>query len=327
MRITLGRPHDLNLNPMMLLNIRIIIYLLLLILAGGSNMAMAGVDNRSCTSFASSWKRLTFDGSGTLAKVSTKIQLKRSVEVHSDLFTKMDGEVSDCTEMGDNIKYLSVETTVRYMLFFSERYTESILFNAENGRACRRIRQRNGKDPWIKAYFWTRRGVQRRKVRPASPNEKTQLPAKWTQRSQTFYPYPIKSGCLVITDSVSLIYMLSVLDYSRLQLPFELCVFGKKQFHRLTIDAQPSFPIKASFKTHSASGDDSVEDRLKPLVFTVSAEPAVPTSIESEKFSLLGLQKDICIYIDQARRLPIRVSGVNAKLGNLVLNLSDAELK
>ncbi|MDX9786696.1 MAG: hypothetical protein RBT11_07965 [Desulfobacterales bacterium] len=281
---------------------------------------------RSCTFLPpSSWKRLTFDGSGTSAKITTRIQLTSTAEMPGDLITTGEGKALDGVEMAENTTLLTVETTVHYLLFFNATYTEHILFNTANARVYRRIRQRHGTDPWVKAYYWTRQGVQRRKIMPASPDEKKQAPVKWTRQSQSLFPYPDERECLVISDSTMLCYLLSVLEYRKL--PSVLCVFGKARFHRLIIDEQASFPIKTAFKMHSSSGDDRVEAQLTPLVFSVSALPAVSPAIKPEPFSLLGLEKDICIYIDPSRRLPIRVSGVNPKLGNLILNLSDAELK
>lgn len=277
--------------------------------------------------FPSSWERLTFDGSGTFSTITTEVQIKCPDDVPDGFFTKKIEETSNCAMMGQHMNFLSVDTTVRYMIFFRENYTENVLFDAITGQACLRIRQYNGKDSWIKTYAWTRDGIKRQKISPASPDEKKQFYVKWTQRSQSIYPYPSKSRCLLISDPPILFYVLSVLDYNRLQLPLELCVFGKKQYHRLTIAAQASFPITVSFKTNSPSGENRVKAKLKPLVFSVSAEPVMPSTTKPEKFSLLGLQKDICIYIDQFRRLPIRITGINDKLGNLLLNLSDAELK
>jgi hypothetical protein len=85
--------------------------------------------------------------------------------------------------------------------------------------------------------------------------------------------------------------------------------------------------MEASFKLHAPSGVVRIESKLKPLVFSIEAEPLASENTKPEIFSLLGLQKDIRIYLDASRRLPIRISGTNTTLGKLVLELSDATIK
>jgi hypothetical protein len=304
------------------------IYLLLLILTGESPSAMAGADDPSLVLLPpSSWTSLSFDGSGTLAKVTTRIQLHDAAEMPGDLFEKTGEETLDCVETGENKKWVTVETMVRLIPFFTERYTEHLLFDAATGRACRRIRRRDGNDPWIKAYYWTPQGVRRQKISPAGANEKKQPPLQWTRRIQSIYTCPAESGCPLISDPGVLFHLLSVIESSGLPLPYVLCVFGRQQFHRLTLDNQPSVSMNVAFNLHSPPAENRVEAQIIPRVYSVSAEPIMPTTADPEKFSLLGLETDIRIHIDPSRRLPVRVSGKNAELGNLVLHLKDATLK
>jgi hypothetical protein len=235
---------------------------------------------------------------------------------------------TECSGTGKNIKLLAVETRAQGILIFDEQYAEQVWFDTADGRAYRRIRWRKGDDPWVKIYCWTDRWVHRLEIRPGSPDEHKQPPTKWSQRAESFYPYPKgMSGCTLISDPTLVFYILSVLEPSRLQPSFEMCVFGRKQLHRLTFRYEGSSTMEASFKLHAPSGVVRIESKLKPLVFSIEAEPLATENTKPEIFSLLGLQKDIRIYLDASRRLPIRISGTNTTLGKLVLELSDATIK
>ncbi len=225
------------------------IYLLLAILVGVIQTATAGAGSsvEAFTHKDISWTDLTFKGSKILIKVTAKIQLRSPADMSGDLLTNMGAGLADCSGTGENIKLLAVETTARGIFFFNEQYAEQVWFNAADGQANRRIRWRKGSDPWIKTYCWAGKGVRRQRIRPGSPDENKQSPIKWTQRSESFYPYPKDiTGCPVVSEPTFVFYFLSNLDPSKLHTPFEICVFGKKQLHRLTFRYEELDPSRVT---------------------------------------------------------------------------------
>jgi hypothetical protein len=80
------------------------------------------------------------------------------------------------------------------------------------------------------------------------------------------------------------------------------------------------------FFNKASSGVVGVNTTIKPLVFSVEAASSASNDIKQAAFTLLGLQKDIRIYLDPSTHLPIRVSGRNSIWGELILDLSDARL-
>ena len=306
------------------------IFLLLAILYGVIQPATVGAENPEEGAFAHksvSWTDLTFRGSKNFLELTARIQLGAPAPLWDELSKQMGAKDTECSGMGKNIKCLAVETRVQGFLIFDEQYTEQVWFDAADGRAYRRIRWRKGDDSWVKIYRWTDRCVHRLEIRPGNPGEHKQPPTKWSQRTESFYPYPERvSGYTLISDPTLVFYILSALEPSRLQPSFEMCVFGRKQLHRLTFRYEGASTMEASFKLHAPSGVVRIESKLKPLVFSIEAQPLAPQNTEPEIFSLLGLQKDIRIYLDASRHLPIRISGTNTTLGKLVLELSDATL-
>lgn len=304
-------------------------FVCLVVLFGVIQTATAGTDNDAgaFTHRGVSWTDLTFMGSTALVKVTVKIQLGSPADMCGELLTTMGAELADCSGVRRDIQSMTVETAVKGIVFFDEKYTEQFWFNTADGRAYRRICWRKGSDPWVKTYYWSDKGVCRQKIRPGNSDENKQPPTKWTRRIESFYPYPKDiAGCSMISGPTFAFNILSTLEPGCLHAPFEICVFGKKQLHRLTCRYEKCLPMGVSFRIHSTGGEVNVDTTLKPLVFSIMAESVMPENMEPEIFSMLGLQKDIRIYIDPSRCLPIRISGTNTKIGKLVLELSDVRL-
>jgi len=303
--------------------------LCLVLLVGMIRTATAGTDNnaRAFTHRGVSWTDLTFTGAKALVKVIVKIQVGSPADKCGELLTTMGAELADCSEVGRDIQYMTVETTAKGIVFFDKQYTEQFWFNPANSRVYRRICWRKGIDPYIKTYCWSDRGVHKQNIRPGNSDESKQPPTQWTHRTESFYPYPRDiAGCSMVSGPTFVFNILSTLEPSCLRTPFEICVFGKKQLHHLTCRYEKYLPMGVSFKIHSPGSEVNVDTTLKPLVFSIMAESAVAENMEPEIFSMLGLQKDIRIYIDPSMCLPIRISGTNTKIGKLVLELSDVRL-
>jgi hypothetical protein len=169
--------------------------------------------------------------------------------------------------------------------------------------------------------------VRRHKAAPGSPAENKRSPAAWSDRTESFYEYPEDlAGCGPISDPALIFQIVSSLDPVSRQDPFEICVFGKKQLHRLTIRQEKSTPLKVSYTTRSASHEAAVEEEISPVVYAITTENILDKKREPEPFSLLGLHKDIRIYLEPDKLIPVSISGTNNSVGKLYLLLQHAEL-
>ncbi|MBW2708164.1 MAG: hypothetical protein JRD04_02605 [Deltaproteobacteria bacterium] len=305
------------------------IFFALSCLIGMSQTAMAGAVNHGSVASQKGvrWTVLTFNHSKLLSKLTVRIHTQSPTPMCDAPLTKMGAGLTGCSKAGNEITLLATDMTARGLAFLNVQYSEKVWFNAEDGRAYRRMRWRKKNDPWVKIYCWTDNGVRRQKIRPAGPDERKQAPAKWTRTTESFYPYPENTvHSEAISDPTLLLYVLSALEPGRLKSPLEMYVFGKKQLHRLICRQEKSLPMAVSFKLHSSSGVTEINTTMTPLVFSIDTEVLGPENGEPETFSFFGLQKDIRIYLDASRRLPIRVRGENAICGDMVLELSDARL-
>ena len=69
------------------------------------------------------------------------------------------------------------------------------------------------------------------------------------------------------------------------------------------------------------------EETVNAIKIAISAEPMESDLNEVEDFSFIGLHKEIAVYFDLARFIPLRVNGIIPAVGKVELNLCEARLK
>jgi hypothetical protein len=269
-----------------------------------------------------SWAELIFKGSRLFTSLSVTIQLSSGDQFPHDLSKEIGMDLDDCSETGSESSLLTVLFTSRTAGFSQGQYEEKIWFDKTAARPHSRIRMSSDDTPWIKSYCWEKKGVRRQKIQPENTSEMKEAPAKWTKHTEAFYMYPEKAAeCEAISDPSLILVLLSNIEPDSQSNPHNICVFGKKQLHRLTIKEEKSPPLKVAYKERSLSQETAIEGQIYPLVFSISTENITPETTGPETFSFLGLQKDIRIYVDSEKRLPVRISGANNSIGRLVLDL------
>ena len=270
-----------------------------------------------------SWTELIFKGSKVFTSTTVKINISSGDQLSDNLSTDIEPDFGDCSTTLNSSKLLTVHTSSKSVGLFQSQYQEKIWFKETTFRPDKRIRLSNGGgSPWLKSYCWEAKGVRRQKFQPGNPGENKQPPNKWTKRTESFYEYPEEvAGCDTISDPALVFYLLSTFESTRQPKYFEICVFGRKQLYRLTMERKKSSPLKVSYKTGASSQETAVKEQINPSVFSITAETLVPDKRVSETFSFFGLHKDILIFMDPEKRLPVRISGKNNSIGSLVLDL------
>ncbi len=270
-----------------------------------------------------SWTDLTLEGSKLFTDIELHMQLRPADCKPDDLPQEGETESDNCPGTADDNILLSIRSSGKGPGFSEEKYEENIMFNKTTFHPYTRIRMSNVKEKWVKNYYWEETGVRRQKITPANSRENKQSQNTWTKRSESFYLYPKEADeCSTISDPSLLLYILSTLESDVQQESIKICMFGKKQLHRLTIRQGQSSQLKASYTKSSPSQEVYVKGQRSPFVFSIGVETFAPGDGKQEEFSLFGLHEDIRIYIDPEYHLPLRVSGKNNSIGKLVLNLT-----
>jgi len=303
--------------PLNILIFQFILFVVLPQTSGAQKNLLSEVSNQQ----DASWTELVFKGSKLMTNITVKIQLSSADQLSGSQSPNIGTGLDDCSETMTRDKVLTVQSSSSGV-GSSGLYEEEIWFDGKALHPGKRIRLSGGNDPWVKSYCWEGNGVRRLKILPGKSSEKKQSPSKWKKRSESFYEYPADAtGCSTILDPSVVFYMLSTLDLKSQKKPMEICVFGRKQLHRVTVRQEKPSSLKVAYKERSASGEVTVKDKITPAVFSISTKALPATKQKPEAYSFLGLNKDIRIFMDPEKRLPVKIIGTNNSIGELVLDL------
>jgi len=214
--------------------------------AAGGNKQIESTDHNTV-----SWTDLTFKGSKLFTTITVKMHLGAGELSPDAPASKAGSFLPGCPETDSDSRLLSVKSSTKGIISQGQ-HDEYIWFREPGGLPYKRIRVRNNDDPWIKNYCWEEKGVRRHEIQPGGSAENKQPPTNWTERNEHFYEHPTESADRSSISEPSLIfYILSILDPDIQQNPKEICVFGRKQLHRVTIRQVESSPIEVAYKTQS----------------------------------------------------------------------------
>lgn len=302
--------------------IAVLSLLIILIILPQSSKAQKNKVNETFAGPILPWTELIFKGSKFFTSTTLNIKLGSGDQLSGDLSTEIGTDIGDCSENLYDSKLLTVQFTTRGVGFSQNQYEEKIWFKETTFRPYKRIRLNRGDAPWVKSYCWGDEGVRRQKNVPGNLSENKQAPDTWTKRTESFYEYPEEvAGCDSIFDPSLVFYILSTFQSGNQLKPFEICVFGRKQLHRMTIVQEKYSSLKVSYKSRSASPEVIVDDEITPSVFSITTETFSPLESEQAIFSFFGLHKDIRIYMDSEKRLPVRITGRSNSWGGITLDL------
>jgi hypothetical protein len=275
-----------------------------------------------------SWSDLSFHAKHLLVEVSTDIQLRslRASDLDAVLLKSPKG--NPIRVMTPEPAQITINTTITPRLRSPVNIYNRIWFNPADASALGRIRLRRGEDDFKKNYRFTDQGVFRHRIEPRNKKETSLDPEKWTDVKDSFYPYnQARLGCSGVSERSLLIYILSTGAFSRNYDSLSLCVFGKRQLHRVQLRKEGTQPIQFNYieKSHQVVTRRK-EGAMKALKVDITAEPIDSGQEVAETFSLLGFHKNISIYIHPTTGLPIQISGFIPSIGKAELKLNSVQL-
>jgi hypothetical protein len=183
---------------------------------------------------------------------------------------------------------------------------------------------RRGEDDYKKIYRFTDQGVFRHQLEPRDKQEAALDPEKWTAIKDSFYPYDLtRLECSGVTEPSMLIYIVNAAAISKMNDPLSLCVFGKRQLHRVTVQREGNYPVSVNFIEKRQQDEIRKTERDSAIKIGVKAEPLESDLKPVENFSFLGLHQDISIFIDPATQLPLQASGIITGVGKAELKLNE----
>jgi hypothetical protein len=272
------------------------------------------------------WSQLSFQAKNFWVEVSTDIQMKslRTSDLAAVLLASPKG--TPIRPLTPQINEMTINTTIDPRSRSPVKIHNRIWFNPTNAAAIGRIRIRRGEDDFKKMYRFTDQGVFRHRIEPKNKKEASLEPEQWTDVKDSFYPYEQTAmACPGVTERSLLIYILSAVDIYKMNTPISLCVFDKRQLHRVQLKKLGVHPIRIDYIEKNQQSTIRKNDMIKAHKISITASPTVSDSKESENFSFLGFRRDISIFIDPISQLPIQASGIIPTVGRTDLRLRECQ--
>lgn len=275
-----------------------------------------------------SWTHLSFHAKNFWVEVSTDIQMKSRRASDLDAVLPASPKGVPIKPRSPRVNEMKINTTIDPRFRSPVKMHDRIWFNPTDASTLGRISLRRGEDDFKKIYRFTDQGVFRHRIEPQNKGESRLEPHRWTDIKDSFYPYDmIRLGCPGISERSVLIYLLSAVAMSKDNTPLEICIFGKRQLHRVKIQKKGNLPIKVNYIEKTRQGENRKEGALKALKMMIAAQPIASHLEAEENFSFLGFHKDITIYLDPTSGLPIQASGVIPTIGKAHLKLRGCQIK
>lgn len=284
-------------------------------------------DNLELNIDAIPWHRAVFRSAHPLVTVSTRLELSRVP--WEDVAPRLIAAPESMPVMpsASDVLAIAVTTAIKPTLRSGADITNLIWVDLKTAAALGRLRIRLGDDDFKKQYRFAD-GVFRHRVEPKNKQEIPLGPEKWTDIRDTFYPYGAASAsCPVVTERVALIVIASAALISDDAHPRTLCVFGKRGLHEVILTPEAMTTTAVDYEENDPQGSrHRREDRSTVKVRLSSRLLETGSGIE-ETFSLLGFQKNIVLFIAPEDRLPVRIDGHIAFVGQVSLNIGEVDMR
>ena len=309
----------------------VIIFLLFLILGSRNFLSTAWADSFNALKLDAKgvpWSQLSFHAKNFWVEVSTDVQLVSmpAAAVQPLLISTPKGIPVKIAAL--EASQMTINTKIDPRFRSAVNLYSRIWFNPADAAALGRLRLRRGDDDFKKIYRFTRQGVFRHRREPKNKKEFALAPENWTDTKDSFYPYDLDGlGCAAVSESSLLIYIISVAAASMQEDALSLCVFGKRQLHRVVLRKAGVYPISVNFVEKKKQVETLKQGIVKTIKITLTAKPLKSDLNEPENFSFLGFHKDISIHVDPTTHLPIQASGMIPTAGKAKLNLLEAQIK
>lgn len=274
------------------------------------------------------WSHLSFRVKSIFGRVSTAVRLAAlPAEAAADLLINVpQGEVMQAS--GSTIMTITAHSDIKPLFGSHVILKTRAWYDPRDIKALQRDRMRLGHEKWQKIYRFTVPGVFRLKIKPQDSKEDELPPEQWTKVSDAFYAYDHEGlKCATVLEPSGLLYLVSANGFVLPERPRSLCVFNKKQLHRVKVSLNGHRRMKVNYLEKSGGNQIRREKTIEAVKISFQPRALVPEDKQSEEFSFLGLKGEFDIYVDPASNLPVRVSGKTSIFGKVDIKLQEVELK
>ena len=274
------------------------------------------------------WSRLVFEAEKIFSSVRIEVELKplTANAVGTELIATPGRD--PLQPANPVIYHLKIDRIIEPAIGKTVNLQDRVWFNPDDTTAYQRIRVRQGQNESKKIYRYTRQGVFRLRNEPKNKQEARLAPEEWTDIRESFYAFDNTkgTGCSIVSDPAVLLYLVSTASIWQEADSVSICIFGKKQVHYLRLRREGLAALDFKYREKSLQAEVVRKGKIKAIKIVIEPLPGQPERDKPEVFAFLELKKNIVFYIDPVARIPIRVSGSIAAVGQVDLNLREVTL-
>lgn len=201
------------------------------------------------------------------------------------------------------------------------RAHETQLMTPGSGHLLQRSRLTSGKNTRLKQYRYAAEKLVRIRREPNSSQDSP--PARWPVSSRRDISYPAFEEGAVLTSMPALLLVAG----SVVEKPGHAAtvyVHGDLNFYRVRLSVVGEEQVEVDYSL--AGGLQRMQGERTAIVVGLQVDP-VGTPLGDPEFSLLGLDRQVSILLDEQSRLPLQVRGRAPRIGETYINLVAADIR
>ncbi len=280
--------------------------------------------------FMPRWSEILLEGSRPLTRFLVRVRLSKAQGICPYPLSEMKTPFLACPMKSPGVLLISAETVTMSLLLPQEKYEHFVWFRPDTGEALQRLRWKKSGQEWLKLYRWEKDAVRRLSIRPKNEKEKDEGPKEWSKRYISSYPLfknTPSEGEAALSEPLVLLYLASRAGMSRATSSEKVLLFGKKGINEVVLRFKKRRRIRINYTERVDGQERSRREKAQVFVYTLSSRQPETGHIHQERFSLLGLQRDIEIYVDVKRGMVVRIQGENDVVGKVDLRLVSVILR
>jgi hypothetical protein len=181
------------------------------------------------------------------------------------------------------------------------------------------VRTRTGLDDYYQQFRFTQEGVFRRQREPASTAEAARAMESWSRLRERFYAFPVGGDrCHRVLETSGLIYFLSAI-VDKPGDPDPLCVFHKRQLHRVSLLAGTIEPVAYDYLEKNGNAETRRNGTASTRKIRIESRPI--GSYRGDVEDMFG--KGALLYLSPDGRVPLIISGELPLIGRVDLKLRE----
>ena len=211
------------------------------------------------------WSELTFSASVLFFTVDAEIKFKAlpADQVTAELITPNPG--------GDSKVIMPQQNQVYFISSYTSNFGRNSMLEfwfEGDLTALQRTQTETGRKTIERTYRFLNDGAYRSDILPAKGEEKLP-PAKWTQTSTQFYPYPSELPDFKMTDNNVIFYAVSAAKLHKKGDRVTFLTFDKEHINKVELILEGTEEIETEYVAHDKNGKKRIRETVDALRISI----------------------------------------------------------